>query len=180
MIKISGFFEFKNFYKKVVDKVHYNAIIIFINPGDDLLLNQTEISQIRNFNRDYTKLLGILNKKVLDTPLSWTEGRVLLEISFNNDKTPIEVANNLKLDKSYTSRILNRFEKKGIVNKSPSAKDSRSIELSLTATGQELVKELNARSDQQIKDLLKDLSIDEQQQFFQAMTTLDNLLFTRK
>jgi len=53
-----------------------------------------------------------MNKKVLNTPFSWTEGRVLLEISFNNDKTPIEVANNLDLDKSYTSRILNRFEKK--------------------------------------------------------------------
>lgn len=144
------------------------------------MLNRTEISQVRNFNRDYTKLLGILNKRVLNTPLSWTEGRVLLEISFNDDKTPIEVANNLDLDKSYTSRILNRFEKNGLIKKSPSAKDSRSIELSLTAPGKELVQELDDRSDQQIKDLLKDLSASEQRQFFQAMTTLDNLLFTRK
>jgi hypothetical protein len=56
------------------------------------LLNQNEITSIRSFNRDYTKLLGILNKKVFDTPLSWTEGRVILEIYFNQDKTPIEVA----------------------------------------------------------------------------------------
>jgi len=144
------------------------------------LLNKSEISSIRNFNRDYTKLLGIMNKKVLNTPFSWTEGRVLLEISFNNDKTPIEVANNLDLDKSYTSRILNRFEKKGLISKSPSATDSRSVELSLTTEGQKMVKELDDRSDQQIKDLLADLSSTEQQQFFQSMATLDKLLFTRK
>lgn len=144
------------------------------------LLNKSEISSIRNFNRDYTKLLGIMNKKVLNTPFSWTEGRVLLEISFNNDKTPIEVATNLDLDKSYTSRILNRFEKKGLISKSPSATDSRSVELSLTTEGQKMVKELDDRSDQQIKDLLADLSSTEQQQFFQSMATLDKLLFTRK
>jgi len=144
------------------------------------LLNKSKISSIRNFNRDYTKLLGIMNKKVLNTPLSWTEGRVLLEISFNNDKTPIEVATNLDLDKSYTSRILNRFEKKGLISKSPSATDSRSVELSLTTEGQKIVKELDDRSDQQIKDLLANLSSTEQQQFFQSMATLDKLLFTRK
>lgn len=144
------------------------------------MLNQSEISAIRNFNRDYTKLLGIMNKKVLNTPLSWTEGRVLLEISFNNDKTPIEVATNLELDKSYTSRILKRFEKNDLISKSPSATDSRSVELSLTADGQKLVKELDDRSNQQIKDLLIDLSTAEQKQFYQAMATLDNLLFTRK
>ncbi|ALB28128.1 MarR family winged helix-turn-helix transcriptional regulator [Companilactobacillus heilongjiangensis] len=144
------------------------------------MLNKSEISSIRNFNRDYTKLLGIMNKKVLNTPFSWTEGRVLLEISFNNDKTPIEVATNLDLDKSYTSRILNRFEKKGLISKSPSATDSRSVELSLTTEGQKMVKELDDRSDQQIKDLLANLSSTEQQQFFQSMATLDKLLFTRK
>ncbi|KRN99880.1 MarR family winged helix-turn-helix transcriptional regulator [Companilactobacillus kimchiensis] len=146
----------------------------------DHLLNQSEISSIRNFNRSYTKLLGILNKRVLNTPLTWTEGRVLLEISFNHDKTPIEVANNLELDKSYTSRILKRFEKNGLINKSPSAKDSRSVELNLTTAGTELAQELDDRSDQQIKDLLIDLSEQEQKEFFQAMTTLNNLLFTRK
>ena len=144
------------------------------------MLNKSEISSIRNFNRDYTKLLGIMNKKVLNTPLSWTEGRVLLEISFNNDKTPIEVATNLDLDKSYTSRILNRFEKNGLISKSPSATDSRSVELSLTVEGQRMVKELDDRSDQQIKDLLANLSPTEQQNFFQSMATLDKLLFTRK
>lgn len=144
------------------------------------MLDQAAISKIRNFNRDYTKLLGIMNKKVLNTPLSWTEGRVLLEISFNNDKTPIEVANNLELDKSYTSRILKRFEKNGLIRKSPSATDSRSVDLSLTTAGQELVSELDDRSNQQIQDLLTDLSTDEQKQFYQAMTTLNNLLFTRK
>jgi len=144
------------------------------------LLNKSEISSIRNFNRDYTKLLGIMNKRVFDTPLSWTEGRVLEEISFNQAKTPIEVSNNLDLDKSYTSRILKRFEKNGLLSKSPSTTDSRSIELNLTADGQTLVNKLDNRSDKQIQNLLADLSSSEQKQFYQAMATLDQLLFNRK
>lgn len=144
------------------------------------MLNHSEVTSIRTFNRDYTKLLGLMNRKVLDTPLTWTEGRVLLEISFHNDKTPIEVANNLDLDKSYTSRILKRFENHDLIIKSPSATDSRSVELHLTPNGQSLVKELNDRSDQQIEDLLVNLSDSEQHQFYQAMATLDHLLFTRK
>jgi len=144
------------------------------------LLNKSEISTIRNFNRDYTKLLGIMNKRVLNTPLSWTEGRVILEISFHNDKTPIEIANHLNLDKSYTSRILKRFEKNGLLDKSPSPTDSRSVELHLTTAGKALVKELDQRSDQQINDLLGNLSAEQQQQFYQALETLDQLLFPRK
>lgn len=144
------------------------------------MLNKSEISIVRNFNRDYTKLLGILNRRVLDTPLTWTEGRVLLEISFNNDKTPIEVANNLNLDKSYTSRILKRFEKNNLLKKTPSTTDSRSVELHLTQDGKNLVKQLDERSDQQIIDLLKDFDDNQQQEFYQAMTTLDELLFNRK
>lgn len=144
------------------------------------MLNKTEISNIRDFNRRYTKLLGILNKRVFDTPLSWTEGRIILEIFFNDDKTPIEVATNLDLDKSYTSRILNRFEKKGWLQKTPSPTDSRSVRLSLTADGLQLAQKVDDRSDEQIEDLLGDLSASEQKQFYQAMTTLDQLLFSRK
>lgn len=144
------------------------------------MLNKTEISNIRGFNRRYTKLLGILNKRVFDTPLSWTEGRIILEIFFYDDKTPIEVATNLDLDKSYTSRILNRFEKKGWLQKTPSPTDSRSVRLSLTADGLQLAQKVDDRSNEQIEDLLGDLSASEQKQFYQAMTTLDQLLFSRK
>lgn len=144
------------------------------------MLNQTEVSNIRDFNRNYTKLLGILNRRVLETPLTWTEGRVMLELFFNKDKTPIEVSNNLDLDKSYTSRILNRFEKKNWIKKTPSPTDSRSIQLNLTADGFALAKQLDDRSNDQINDLLSDLSDAEQKQFYQAMEQLNQLLFSRK
>ncbi|HIY91900.1 MarR family winged helix-turn-helix transcriptional regulator [Companilactobacillus sp. HBUAS56275] len=144
------------------------------------MLNQNEITSIRSFNRDYTKLLGILNKKVFDTPLSWTEGRVILEIYFNQDKTPIEVANHLNLDKSYTSRILKRFEKNELLYKSQSSTDLRSKKIHLTDKGLELAKQLDESSDQQIKDLLVDLTPPQQQEFFSAVEVLDKLLFNRK
>lgn len=169
------------FLFKVVDFVHYYAILFSIQIRRFLhLLDQNEITSIRSFNRNYTKLLGILNKKVLDTPLSWTEGRIILEIYFNQDKTPIEVANHLNLDKSYTSRILKRFEKNELLYKSPSSTDLRSKKINLTTKGTKLAQQLDERSDQQIKDLLINLSPQQQQEFYEAVKTIDKLLFNRK
>ena len=45
------------------------------------------VSEIRSFNRFYTKVLGLLEKHILDSPYSLTEARILLEISKIRDCT---------------------------------------------------------------------------------------------
>ncbi|EEI20008.1 hypothetical protein G8J22_00854 [Lentilactobacillus hilgardii] len=144
------------------------------------MLSQKEISLIREFNRDYTELLGLLNRQVFNTSLSWQEGRILLEIKINHLINPNEIATHLKIDKSYTSRIINRLVKQGFLEKVRSLKDSRSVQLKLTASGQQMTKNLDDRSNEQVAQLLSKLSIDKQDQFYQAVETINQLLFSRK
>ncbi|WP_243674170.1 hypothetical protein [Lentilactobacillus kisonensis] len=41
-------------------------------------MKPNELATIRYFNREYTEILGILNKNVFNIDLSWPEARILL------------------------------------------------------------------------------------------------------
>ena len=75
------------------------------------------ITTIRSFNRFYTVMLGFLNQKYLGTKYSVTETRILFEIRSSDKVLAKDLCSKLKLDKSYVSRILAKFENK---NKSSS------------------------------------------------------------
>lgn len=64
------------------------------------------IAQIRSFNRFYTNVLGLLNRHILDSGYSLTEIRVLLEISKVRHCTANTLVTQLKIDRSYMSRII--------------------------------------------------------------------------
>lgn len=44
------------------------------------MLNNKEIDIIRKFNRQYVIALGVLNKKIFKTDLSWPEGEFLRKL----------------------------------------------------------------------------------------------------
>lgn len=141
------------------------------------MLSKAEIKQIRQFNRHYTQVLGVLNKQIFGTDLSWPEGRILIEIGLNHLTSPMQVAERLQLDRSYTSRTINRLAKKGLIEKLPSPTDGRAWHLRLTAAGQATFDAVNQKSDEQITDLLAPLTPAEQAEVFQSITTLAALLF---
>lgn len=139
-------------------------------------LTVKEIEKIRQFNRQYTLLLGILNKRVFDTSLTWPEGRILIEVGVNHLTTPMALAHRLGLDRSYASRIINRLAAKGIILKQPSPDDARSVQLALTEKGQQVFEDINKRSNQQVADLLANLSAKDQQRVVRDVIELSSLL----
>ncbi|WP_125588934.1 MarR family winged helix-turn-helix transcriptional regulator [Companilactobacillus jidongensis] len=139
------------------------------------MLNKNEISLIRKFNRQYTNTLGLLNKRVFNTELSFPEARVLMSI--NQGSTPMNIANKLNLDASYTSRIIKKLTKLNYVQKSTSATDARSKNLSLTANGITLLEKIDTDSDVQIQNLIENLSAKKQSELYQAFETINNILF---
>lgn len=143
------------------------------------MLTDDQINQIRHFNRQYTQALGVLNKHVFNMELTLPEGRVLIEINQNPSATPLLIANHLSLDKSYTSRIINQLVKKGLINKAKSEKDLRSVNLNLTKAGFEVFNIINKRSNQQITNLLSNLSSPQQDEYFKAVMKIDELIFGR-
>jgi len=144
---------------------------------------ETDISQsvetVRHFNRFYSKQIGLLHEKLLRSPFSLTEARVIYELAHHETTTATELGNELGLDAGYLSRILRGFKKRGLVDKQPSDTDGRQSLLRLTEKGQEAFATLNARSHNEIEALLNALSAEEQNRLVEAMHTIEGLLGTQ-
>lgn len=121
-----------------------------------MLDKQKAIAQIRSFNRFYTHILGLLDRHILDSEFSLTEARVLLEIG--KGCKAHELADRLKIDRSYLSRMIKGFENRGFITKTPSTADSRFNDLALTDTARDALKELDRRSHAQTLSLIETLS----------------------
>lgn len=134
------------------------------------------IANIRQFNRYYTRQLGLLQQHFLDTDYSLTDIRVLYEIDFNGQTTATGIREALQIDAGYLSRILRSFEKKGLILKHPLPEDGRSYYLQLTARGKKLMAGMNELSNEQIREMLKDLAPAQQEKIANSMNTLRNLL----
>src|SRR5436190_12359328 len=99
-----------------------------------------DVDAVRRFNRFYTRQIGVLQEKLLRSPYSLTEGRVLFEIGYHGDTgkprvtppTAVEVAKALDLDAGYLSRILQRFATQRLIRRTTSDADARQSHLSLT------------------------------------------------
>lgn len=144
---------------------------------DTNMLSKEQIFQIREFNRHYTQALGILNKNIFNMNLTWPEGRILIEIGLNKYATPMAIANNLQMDKSYTSRIINNLVKKDIVTKRPSPEDKRSVQIQLTDHGTQVFNEVNENSNKQVNNLLDHLSASQKEKYFNDIMEINQLIF---
>lgn len=142
-------------------------------------MDPNQAALIRHFNRHYTLLLGILDKQVFDTDLTWPESRLLLEISFHYPITPMKLSRSLHLDKSYTSRLVNQLVRKQEIKKEPSPTDLRSVEIFLTSHGQQTVAYLNQKSNAQIQKILTSVPEQQQTQLYQAFKLINTILFEK-
>jgi len=139
--------------------------------------SQTDcIAAVRRFNRFYTRQIGVLREKPYKGPFSLTEVRVLYELAHRERTTATGLSNDLGLDAGYLSRMLTGFERRGWLDKKPCKADGRQSLLSLTGQGRKIFAPLDARSRQEIGELLSDLAAGEQSQLIDAMRTIEKLL----
>jgi DNA-binding MarR family transcriptional regulator/GNAT superfamily N-acetyltransferase len=134
------------------------------------------IDTVRCFNRFYTRAIGVLQEGWLDSGFSLTEARVLYELAHREKPTATVVCNSLELDAGYLSRILSAFEKRGLVERTPSEDDGRQSLLALTEEGRRQFAPLEARTIQQVSGMLERLSENQQRQLIGAMQTIEQLL----
>lgn len=130
------------------------------------------ISAVREFNRMYTKIIGLLDERMLSTPYSLTEVRVMFELA-QRDTLPVTLLRQtLGLDPGYLSRLLARFESDGLVARERSANDGRAQVVSLTPAGKEVFAKLDSISSEHVGQLLAALSERNQRSLVQAMDTI--------
>lgn len=135
-----------------------------------------KIAKIRRFNQFYTKQINDLDKELQKSPFSLSEARVINEIANRENATARELGEELGLDTGYLSRVLQGFEKRGLIEKSGCPKDARQRLLRLTGDGQKEFVSLNELSQNQIEQILKDLNTIEQNRLLNAMLTIETLL----
>ena len=138
--------------------------------------DQDVIDKVREFNRFYTNVIGLLDRHFLNTPFSLTEGRVLYEISHTELCTAKKIRSHVDIDEGYLSRIIDKFIQQGLVRKTPAAEDKRLHLIVLTEKGKREFSKLNENSNQQISELLGKLSESECAELVQMMERMRALL----
>jgi len=93
------------------------------------------IETIREFNRFYTRRIGVLHEGLLNSHFTLTESRLLWELAHRDDLTATELARELELDPGYLSRLLRSFKERGLIKTRRSADDARNQHLNLSAAG---------------------------------------------
>jgi DNA-binding MarR family transcriptional regulator/GNAT superfamily N-acetyltransferase len=135
-------------------------------------MSDARVQAVRRFNRYYTRVLGVLDEGLNQTPYSLTEARVLFELSQHDSVEVTALRTDLGLDAGYLSRLLARFEKDGLVSRGRSETDGRRQLVGLTDAGRQVMAVLNERSDEQIGSLLAPLSDEEQTELVRAMDVI--------
>jgi DNA-binding MarR family transcriptional regulator/N-acetylglutamate synthase-like GNAT family acetyltransferase len=134
------------------------------------------VEDVRRFNRFYTQQIGVLQERLLRSPFSLTEVRVLYELAHRQKLTATELGKELGLDGGYLSRILRGFEKRGLIGKTPSEADGRQSHLGLTEKGRDAFAPINARSHDEVAASLSNLSPAQQERLVEAMHTIERVL----
>ena len=134
------------------------------------------IGQVRSFNRFYTGQIGVVSEHLLRSDYSLAEARVLYEIAHRERPRARDIAQGLRLDRGYLSRILRRFQKDGLLERTRSREDARSALLSLTAKGRRTMAALEARSDEEVSGLLRRVPVAARQRLTNAMRAIEDVL----
>jgi DNA-binding MarR family transcriptional regulator/GNAT superfamily N-acetyltransferase len=135
-----------------------------------------DVAAFRRFNRMHTRLIGTLNEKLLSTPYSLPEARIIYELATRAAPKAKEIAEALSMDAGYLSRVLGKFESAGLLRRKVSKQDSRCADLILTRRGRTAFDTLNALSEKQARTILEGLSLSDRTQLILSIQAIEEIL----
>jgi DNA-binding MarR family transcriptional regulator/GNAT superfamily N-acetyltransferase len=131
---------------------------------------------IRQFNRFYTREIGVLNGNLLQSGFSLAEARILYELAQASNLAASEIGERLGLDQGYLSRMLRAFQKQRLITRKVDASDRRRSPLALTEKGREAFGELNRRSSEAASRMIERLPPVKRASLLEAMKTIEGVL----
>ena len=135
---------------------------------------------VREFNRFYTRQIGVLDEHLLESPFSLAEARVIYELAARKSATATDLRDELGLDAGYLSRILQRLERQKLVEKRSEKADARKSILTLSEKGKVEFAKLDKMSRGQLENILDKLSVTDQRRILDSMKTIEQLLGARR
>ena len=137
------------------------------------------IEAVRRFNRFYTQQIGVLQERLLKSPFSLAEARLIYELAHRGKTTATELSTQLGLDAGYLSRLLQSLNGRGLIERQVCRTDSRQNLLSLKEKGKKAFATIHVRSRNEIGKMLNPLSPPDQNRLVKAMGTIEELLGAR-
>jgi DNA-binding MarR family transcriptional regulator/GNAT superfamily N-acetyltransferase len=131
---------------------------------------------VRRFNRFYTRQIGVLQERLLRTPFSLAEARIIYELGTRKSVIARELQHDLDLDFGYLSRLLSSLEQRRLIRRARSAADGRQLILTLGRAGRSAFKSLDTRSRKEIGRMLEPLPAADQRKLLDAMSSIEGLL----
>jgi DNA-binding MarR family transcriptional regulator len=119
--------------------------------------------------------MAVLTKAAADHDLSLTQLRVLA-ILRDRRLRMTALADYLGLEKSTMSGLVERAERRGLVERAPSTTDGRAVDVFLSPAGAELARRLHARIERSLSPMTGQLALAEQRRL---QTLLERLLGSR-
>ena len=141
---------------------------------------EDRIQAVRQFNRFYTRQIGMLQEHLLGSDFSLAEMRVLYELAHREKCTAKEIGEYLGLDPGYLSRILSRFAKMRLIRRERLQEDARHLALQLTEKGRSAFQPLNRDSSRQVGEMLSRMSEGEQHKLVRAMDEIEQVVAGNK
>jgi len=138
-------------------------------------MSDSTVSQVRAFNRFYTRQLGLLDEHIAQSRFSLAEGRVLYEIAQRGTATSRDLAETLGLDAAYLSRIVHKLGDLGLVRVAASPDDRRSNAISVTPTGASAVDDLINLNERAVEQVLRPVDPARRGDLVAAMQAIQHL-----
>ena len=102
------------------------------------------------------------NQQLREYEVTWPQWMVLNVLYHKMGQTPAKVAECIGIDRSAITRLVDRLESKGLVEREHDKSDRRSIRVHITSSGKQMMVRINDRAYQHQAHFLKDLHTSEQ------------------
>lgn len=134
------------------------------------------VAEMRDFNRFYTRQIGLLREHLPPGECSLAEARVVYDLAKRGEQTAADLTRTLDMDKAHLSRIVARFRTRGLVASRVSPDHGKHRLLSLTEAGRALFARLDQGSRAQMEAILAPLDDAARGRLTHAMGEIRTLL----
>jgi DNA-binding MarR family transcriptional regulator/N-acetylglutamate synthase-like GNAT family acetyltransferase len=138
------------------------------------------VEAVRSFNRFYTRRIGVLRPGIVGSPYTLPEARILYALGRDAGGTASAIGRELSLDLGYLSRLLQGLRRRGLIQARRVAHDARRQHLTLTEKGRKAYEMLDARSREEMEQMLSPLERAERDRLVGSMSAIQALLEKEK
>jgi DNA-binding MarR family transcriptional regulator/GNAT superfamily N-acetyltransferase len=135
--------------------------------------------QVRDFNRFWSRRIGLLSEHLPASALSLPQGRIVYELATGGEQTAATLVRTLDLDKGHLSRLIGNLRSRGLVDARADPAHAKRQLLSLTPDGRLAFAETDAGTRAQIGGLIGDLGPATQDRVLEAMAVIKGALADR-